>query len=115
MSIDGRIRKLETRAATRADAPTLAEAAAAYERVVLHVRGNFIARLTKAPLSPESPEYARDRETLRRYRAANGAVMLEPNARQRLKALLGRMAERRAADLARRERNAQRTGSADRE
>jgi hypothetical protein len=98
MSIGSRIAKLEARADTRPSVPTAAEAAAAYARVVLHVRTDFIARVSGAPLPPRSAEYARDWETLRRYRVSRGAIVLEPNAKERLKAMLDRLAEE---DLAR--------------
>ena len=97
MSIEARLAKLEARATTRATAPTQAEAAAAYERVVLEVRANFIARVTDAPLPPESEEYARDLETVQRYRTLKGFIVTDPNIRERLKARLGRL---RAAELA---------------
>jgi hypothetical protein len=107
MNIERRIAKLEARAGATPSGPTHAEAIAAQRRVTHAVRAKLAARIADEPWT-EDPDNTADRETLRRYCAARG-IVLEPNAHERLKVMFGRIADNRAADLARRRRNAQRT------
>ena len=94
MSIEARLTRLESRVALHPTAPTAAEAAAAYERVALDARANFIARLKGMPV-PLTEELADDYEMLRRYGAP---VVLDAKGQERLRA---RLDELREDDLAR--------------
>jgi hypothetical protein len=98
VSIDRRIAKLEASTLPRLTEPTAAEAAAAYQRVTVVVRDNFIARITGSPVQ-ESDEYLRDRETVRRYYASKGPITLDPSAKERLRVMLDRRCATALAEI----------------